>query len=254
METHSSLVKIEGGKATVWASTQRPFGTRDAVAKALGFAPQNVRVITPYLGGGFGGKNYVQNAVEAARIAKLVGKPVLLVWDRSEDFMYDRFRPAGVVKIRSAMTKEGSCRCGISRCTPPATGDRSTFYDVPNNRTVAAPIAELAWRRGDNAGGVHPFNVGAWRMPGTNTISFARESHMDVLAAKAGVDPLEFRLNHLSDARMRRVLETAAKQFGWKAGKAPSGRGMGVACGMYSNAYSACMAEVAVDKAPATCR
>ena len=248
METHSTLVKIEGGKATLWASTQRPFGVRDAVAQALGFTPQNVRVITPYVGGGFGGKNYVQNAVEAARLAKLVGKPLQLVWDRSEDFMYDRFRPAGVVKIRSAMTKEG--QLALWDFTVYAAGDwgSPTFYDVPNNRTVAAPIAELAWRRGDNAGGVHPFNVGAWRMPGTNTISFARESHMDILASKAGIDPLEFRLKHLSDKRMRGVLEAAAKQFGWQPGKTPSGRGVGVSCGLIYGTYVASMAQVEVDK------
>ena len=248
METHSSLVKIENGKATVWASTQRPFGTRDAVAKTLGFAPQNVRVITPYLGGGFGGKNYVQNAVEAAQLAKLVGKPVLLVWDRSEDFMYDRFRPAGVVKIRSAMTKQG--QMSLWDFTVYAAGDwgAPTFYDVPNQRTVAAPIAEVAWRKDDKGGGVHPFNVGAWRMPGTNTISFARESQMDIMAREAGIDPVEFRLNNLSDKRMRGVLEAAAKQFGWKPGKAPSGRGVGVACGLIYGTYVASMAQVQVDK------
>jgi isoquinoline 1-oxidoreductase len=248
METHATVVKIEGGKATVWASTQRPFGTRDAVAKALDFTPQNVRVITPYVGGGFGGKNYVQNAVEAARLAKLVGKPLQLVWDRSEDFMFDRFRPAGVVKIRSAMTKEGQLvSWGL---TVHAAGDwgAATFYDVPNNRTVAAPVAEIAWRKGDNAGGVHPFNVGAWRMPCMNTISFARESQMDVMASKAGIDPVEFRLNHLSDKRMRSVLEAAAKQFGWKPGKAPSGRGVGVSCGLAYGTYVSSMAQVEVDK------
>ena len=84
---------------------------------------------------------------------------------------------------------------------------------------------------------MHPFAIGPWRAPSVNTNTFARESHMDMLAAKAGVDPLEFRLNHLSDARMRRVLEAAAKQFGWKPAKAPSGRGVGVACGIYSGAY-----------------
>ncbi len=248
METHTSLVKIEGGKATVWASTQRPFGVRDAVAKTLGLTPQNVRVITPYVGGGFGGKNYPQNAVEAARLAKLVGRPVQLVWDRSEDFMYDRFRPAGVVKIRSAMTKEG--RLASWDFTVYAAGDWGsvTFYDVPNSRTVAAPITGLAWQRGDTAGGVHPFNVGAWRMPGTNTISFARESHMDMLASKAGIDPLEFRLKHLSDKRMRGVLEAVAKQFGWTPGKTPSGRGVGVSCGVIYGTYIASMAQVEVDK------
>jgi CO/xanthine dehydrogenase Mo-binding subunit len=95
---------------------------------------------------------------------------------------------------------------------------------------------------------MHPFAIGPWRAPSVNTNTFARESHMDALAAKAGIDPLEFRLNHLSDARMRRVLEAVAKQFAWKAGKAPSGRGAGIACGIYSNAYAATMADVVVDK------
>jgi len=90
--------------------------------------------------------------------------------------------------------------------------------------------------------------VGPWRAPSVNTNTFARESHVDILANKAGVDPLEFRLSHLTDKRMRRVLEAAAKQFGWKAGRTPSGRGVGVACGIYSGTYVATMAEVAVDK------
>jgi nicotinate dehydrogenase subunit B len=124
-------------------------------------------------------------------------------------------------------------------------GDREArpFYDIPNLRTVSAG----GWQ-GGNPPGLHPLEVGAWRAPSVNTNTFARESHMDLLAAKAGVDPLEFRLDHLTDARMRRVLEAAAKQFGWKSAKGPGGRGVGVACGMYSNAYSATMAEVEVNK------
>jgi CO/xanthine dehydrogenase Mo-binding subunit len=95
---------------------------------------------------------------------------------------------------------------------------------------------------------VHPFNVGAWRMPGTNTLTFGRECHMDIMAGKAGVDPLEFRKRHLSDKRMLGVLDAAAKQFGWKPAKAPSGRGVGVACGVIYGTYVATMAEVAVNK------
>jgi CO/xanthine dehydrogenase Mo-binding subunit len=95
---------------------------------------------------------------------------------------------------------------------------------------------------------MNPFGVGAWRAPSVNSITFARESHIDVMAAQGGFDPLEFRLNNLTDARMRRVLETAAKRFGWKAAKAPSRRGVGVACGTYSNSCNATMAEVAVHK------
>jgi CO/xanthine dehydrogenase Mo-binding subunit len=63
------------------------------------------------------------------------------------------------------------------------------------------------------------------------------------------MDPLEFRLNNLSNPRMRRVLETAARQFGWKAGRGPTGRGAGMACGMYSNACNATIAEVALNRA-----
>jgi CO/xanthine dehydrogenase Mo-binding subunit len=95
---------------------------------------------------------------------------------------------------------------------------------------------------------MHPFEVGPWRAPTVNSITFGRESHIDVMAAQGGFDPLEFRLDNLTDARMRRVLETAARRFGWKAAKAPSGRGVGLACGTYSNACNATMAEVAVGK------
>ena len=244
METHSATAVIENGKATVWASTQAPFTVKTAVAQAIGLPAQNVHLIAPYVGGGFGGKSNGPQAVEAARLAKATGQPVQVVWSREEEFFFDTFRPAAVVKIRSGLSSAG--KIVLWDCSVVGAGDREArcFYDIPNQRAVSAG----GWQ-GGNPPGMQPLAVGAWRAPSVNTNTFARESHMDVLGAKAGVDPLEFRLNHLSDVRMRRVLETAAKQFGWKAGKAPSGRGMGVACGMYSNAYSACMAEVAVDKA-----
>ena len=86
-------------------------------------------------------------------------------------------------------------------------------------------------------------------MPGTNTLIFAIESHMDMLAAKARMDPLEFRLKHLGDKRMQGVLQAAAKQFGYKPSKrAPSGRGIGIACGFIYKTYVATIAEVDVDK------
>jgi nicotinate dehydrogenase subunit B len=248
METHSALAMVEGGKATIWAATQIPFIMRDRVAQALGFPKQNVHVIVPYVGGAFGGKTNPQNGVEAARLAKMVGKPVQLVWRRDEDFFNERFRPAGVVKIRSAMNGEG--KIVLWDFTVYAAGDWGsvTFYDIPNQKTVAVPVADTAWRKQDTAGGLHPFNVGPWRMPCAITNSFARESHMDVLAGKAGVDPVEFRLRHLTDKRMRRVLEAAAKQFGWKPARAPSGQGVGIACGTTYKTYVATAVQVAADK------
>ncbi len=101
---------------------------------------------------------------------------------------------------------------------------------------------------GGNPADMNPFAVGPWRAPSVNSNTFARESHIDMLAHKVGVDPVEFRRAHLSDKRMIRVLEAAAKQFGWKAAKSPSRRGVGVALAIYSGTYTATMAEVEVDR------
>ncbi len=243
METHSATAIVENGKATVWAGTQAPFSVRQQVAQALGFTPQNVRIVTSYVGGGFGGKSSAAQATEAARLAKATGKPVQVVWNRAEEFFYDTFRPAAVVKIRSGLSGAGKIALWDYQVVGAGEREARTYYDIPHQRTVSAG----GWQ-GGNPPGMHLSAVGPWRAPSVNTNTFARESLMDELAAKAAVDPLEFRLKHLSDARMRRVLEAAAKQFGWKAGKAPSGRGAGIACGIYSNAYAATMAEVAIDR------
>ena len=96
---------------------------------------------------------------------------------------------------------------------------------------------------------MHLFATGPWRAPGANLNVFARESQLDIMAAKAGVDPLEFRLKNTSDTRMRRVLETAAEALRLEEGAGPSGRGVGVACGMDAGTYVALMAEVKVDAA-----
>jgi isoquinoline 1-oxidoreductase len=243
METHSAIASVENGKATVWASTQAPFSVKPAVAQALGIPQENVHIITPYVGGGFGGKSGAPQAVEAARLAKAAGKPVQVVWDRAEEFFFDTFRPAAVVKIRSGLTASGKIAFWDAKVYAAGEREAKPFYDIPNHHTVSAG----GWQ-GGNPPGMHPFGVGPWRAPSANTNTFARESHIDILAAKAGVDPLEFRLSHLTDPRMRRALETVAKQFAWKPGKTPSGRGFGVACNIYSNVYVATMAELAVDK------
>jgi isoquinoline 1-oxidoreductase len=240
METHAALAKIEGGKATVWASTQNPFGLRDEVAHAIGFAIEDVRVITPFVGGGFGGKTFNLQAVEAARLAKATGRPVQVMWSREEEFFNDTFRPAAVVKIDAGIDSAGKMVFWDYEVI--GAGDRGAaqFYTIPFHRTTAS---------GNFNGppGLHPFGVGAWRAPGNNTNTFARESHIDLLAAAAGMDPVDFRLRQLADPRMIRVLKAAAEHFGWTAAAAPSRRGYGVACGTDAGSYVAAIAEVAVD-------
>jgi nicotinate dehydrogenase subunit B len=244
IETHSALASFENGKVTVWSSTQTPFPLREQIAQALKLPQADVRVIVPYVGGGFGGKTASGQAIEAARLSKLAGKPVQVVYDRAEEFFYDFVRPAAVIKLRTGLTSDG--RISSWDCKLIAGGDREAipFYAFANQRTVSANSSG----RG-NPNGMHFFGTGPWRAPSVNSNTFARESHMDVLAVKAGMDPVEFRLRHLTDVRMRKVLETAARRFGWKAGKAPSGRGQGVALGMDVGTYCATCAELSVDKA-----
>ena len=107
MEPHTAVAEIRDGKATVWASTQAPFGVQTAVARGINFPPENVRILTPYVGGGFGGKTSGQQAVEAARLAQITGRPVQVAWTRAEEFFYDTFRPAATIKIASGMDDSG---------------------------------------------------------------------------------------------------------------------------------------------------
>jgi len=105
IETHTALAQIEKDRVTVYASTQRPFGAKEEVAQALGISSEKVRIITPFVGGGFGGKTQNRQVVEAARLARLTGKPVQVAWSREEEFFFDTFRPAAIVKIRSGVSE-----------------------------------------------------------------------------------------------------------------------------------------------------
>lgn len=239
METHTALAKTEDGKATVWASTQNPFGAQEEIARAIGFPAKNVRVITPFVGGGFGGKTYNQEAVEASRLAKIAGKPVQVMWSREEEFFFDTFQPAAIVKINSGVDASGKMVFWDYDVYYAGERGAPQFYDIPNHRTAGHG---RGWQ-----GSEHPFHTGAWRAPGNNTNTFARESQIDRMAVAAGMDPVEFRLNHLSDAKMIRVLKTAAQTFGWTPAKSPSRRGYGVACGIDAGTYVAAIAEAAVD-------
>ena len=242
IEPHTSTATFEGRKLTVWASTQIPFPTRDALAQALSLDPKNVRVVTPYVGGGFGGKSSGRQSEEAARLAKITGRPVQVAFTRAEEFFYDAFDPASIVRIVSAMDDAG--KITLWDYDVYFAGDRAAqlFYDVPNART-------RVFRGSREAGPAHRFGTGPWRAPGANMNVWARESHIDVMAAAAGLDPVEFRLRNMGDERMGRVLREGAKAFGWTPLAAPSGRGWGVACGVDSGTYATLAAEVKVDRA-----
>jgi nicotinate dehydrogenase subunit B len=248
MEPHASTATFENGKLTVWASTQTPFPTRDGLAQLLGLDSKDVRVITPYVGGGFGGKSAGLQSTEAARLARITGRPVQVAFTRAEEFFYDTFDPACVVKIASALGDGG--KVAFWDYDVYFAGDRGAelFYDCPNNRMRVFG----SWR---GAGAdVHRFGVGPWRAPGANMNVFARESHVDVMAHAASLDPVEFRRRNISDKRMRATLDAAAEAFGWKPAVGPSHRGWGVACGIDAGSYAVLMVEVKVDSARGTLR
>jgi isoquinoline 1-oxidoreductase len=240
IETHTALAQFEGGKLTVWASTQSPFGLQDALVRELGLTLENVRVITPFVGGGFGGKAAFRQGLEAARLAKMSGKPVMLAWTREEEFFYDTFHPAGVIRIRSGMDHSGLIKLWDYNLFYGGSRGSETLYDVPNARTTA-------YKRNKDAPAVHPFATGAWRAPNANTNTFAREVQIDIMAAAAEIDPLEFRLKNLKDEKMIACLESVAAQFGYVAGKGKGGKGIGVAVGTDAGTWVAQMAEVQVD-------
>ncbi len=248
IEPHTALAESKDGRMTVWAGTQTPFGTRPRVAEALGVQEQDVRIITPFLGGGFGGKSASGQAVEAARLARLTGKPVMVAWTRAEEFFYDTFGPAAVIQIASAIGAGG--KVALWDYHVYAAGDRAAevLYDVPDAR-VRSTMA-----RGSTGARLHPFATGPWRAPGAGANVFARESQIDLLAAAAKIDPLEFRLSNVSDARARRVLQAAAEAFGWTPGAGPSGQGRGIAVGIDSGTYCALAAQVDVDRATGAIR
>jgi isoquinoline 1-oxidoreductase len=241
MEPHTALAYMENGTMIVRGSTQTPFPAQTEIAGALDMPAEKVRVIPPFLGGGFGGKSAGLQMVEAARLAKATGKPVMVAWTRQEEFFHDTFRPAAVVKIKSGMDDRGRITLWDYNVYFAGQRGSDTIYDVPHSRTTA-------YNAGRNAPDVHPFGTGAWRAPGNNTNTFARESQIDIMAAKAGTDPLEFRLKNLADEKMTEVLKAAAGRFGWKPAKGPSGRGFGISCGTDAGTWVVNIAEVKVDQ------
>jgi isoquinoline 1-oxidoreductase len=247
LEPHAAVAEIKNGNVTVWASTQTPFPTRDRIAKALGLSPARVRVITPFLGGGFGGKSADAQAIEAARLAQIGGKPVQVAWTRAEEFFNDTFDPASVVKIASATNSDG--KISLWDYAVYSAGERGAVacYDIPN--AVVRSTGGASYGPGDAPPTLHPFAIGPWRGPGANMNTFAIESQIDMMASAVGEDPLAFRLRNLADARMRRVLQAAADAFGWRAAAAPSRRGVGMACNIDAGTYVATMAEINVDPA-----
>ena len=230
LEPRAAVAEWEGDKLTVWTGTQRPFGVRTELAEAFHVPEERVRVIVPDMGSGYGGKHTGDAAIEAARLAKAVGKPVKLVWTRAEEFTWAYFRPAGVIDIKSAVDTNGHIVAWAFDNWNSGGAGLQTPYDIPSKSQVFHATKS-------------PLRQGSYRALAATANNYAREMHMDEMARALGVDAVEFRNRHLKDDRLRAVLAAVAGKIGWPKPSA-AGRALGIACGTEKAGYVATAAEV----------
>ncbi len=262
MEPMNITAHVRANDAEVWAPTQSPDWVQGTVASVLGLKPDKVIVHTTLMGGGFGRRYMADFPAEVAQIAKVVGKPVQLVWTREDDMTHDFYRPATCHRMQGAVDAQGrpvawfhtlastSIRGYWDPKADPAEGEsggaRQVPYAIPNVRlefnAVTSAVPRAWWRSVE-----HSFN------------GFAVESFIDELAAAAGQDPVQFRRSLLvkppnwkprfeydpDPARLLGVLNLVVEKSGW-ANPLPKGKGRGVACYHSFGSYFGEVAEVTV--------
>jgi len=238
MEPRAATAEWDGDKLTAWAASDYPQRAQGDLARTFGLPQGNVHVIVPDMGGGFGGKHSAEAAEEAARLAKAAGRPVAVHWTRAEEFTWAYFRPAAVIEVTAGLDDKGTI----------------TAWDFANINAGGAAIDtpyRIANKSCRSVGSRSPLRQGAYRCLAATGNNFARESFMDELATAAGADPLEFRMAHLDDPRIRAVLEKATTEFRWKdrvRQKQPEDRGIGLACGTEKGSVVAACVEIEVDR------
>ncbi|HSK64385.1 MAG TPA: molybdopterin cofactor-binding domain-containing protein, partial [Pyrinomonadaceae bacterium] len=239
LEPRAAVAEFVDNKLTVWTGTQRPFGVRNELAEALHLPANRVRVIVPDTGSGYGGKHSGECAVEAARLAIATKKPVKVVWSREEEFTWAYFRPAGVIDVKTGVKNDGTITAWEFHNYNSGGSGIQIRYDIPNHNIQFHESRS-------------PLRQGSYRALAATANHFARETHIDELAALVKMDPVQFRVRNTRDARLRAVLEAAAQRFGWdnwdKNSRGAIARGSGIACGFEKGGYVAACAEVSVDQ------
>jgi nicotinate dehydrogenase subunit B len=265
-----AVAVLRDGTLTVWCTSQGVYPLRDALADLVGLPAERIHVIFMDGSGGYGHNGADDVAADAAVLAcELPGQPVRVQWSREDEFGWEPKGTAMVMEVRAGLDAQGQIVAWDYQAWSPSHANRPrhalgtlagqylrdadppppvfflggernapTNYTLPNSRVTLHSLARM------------PLRTSSFRTLGATANTFANESFMDELAARAGADPLAFRLRHLDDPRARAVLEAAAERGGW--GRAlPAGEGLGLAFGRYENneAYVATVAHVRVDEA-----
>jgi len=232
LEPRAGLALWEGDQLTVWTGTQRPFGVQEELEQAFKIPKDKIRVIMPDTGSGYGGKHTGEAGVEAARLAKVVGAPVKVLWTREEEFKWAYSRPSGVMEVKCSLDKGG------------VINSWQLYNYNSGNAGLESPY-NTGIKHSKFLGSQSPLRQGSYRALASSANIFAIESTMDDLALMAGMDPLEFRLKHLENVRLTNILKATAETFIWGADKS-EGKGYGLACGSVKGGYVATCAEVEV--------
>jgi isoquinoline 1-oxidoreductase subunit beta len=268
MEPMNTTADVRADKAIIITPTQFQQLIPHVVAGATGLKPEQVEVVTTFLGGGFGRRVEVDYAIDAAEISKAVGAPVKMVWSREDDMTHDSYRPAGLYKFTAGLDSSGkpvamrfhSTSPSISaRLFPSIVKDGIDPFAVEgiDNYPYDTPNIKFSYQMHDT--GVTP---GYWRAVSHNLNAVALECFIDEMANAAGKDPIQYRLDMLDmgstkhqwsglsagvpvGARMKRALEEVRAKSGWGK-KLGSGKGMGVAVMEGYNTVIAMVAEVTV--------
>jgi CO/xanthine dehydrogenase Mo-binding subunit len=271
-----AVADVRGDRATIWAGTQGPFRTRDAIAKMLNIPPKNVHLLYREGSGSYGRLECDDTAEDAALMSRAVGKPVRVQWMREDEHAWDPKGPAQYTTVRAGIDAQGnviawdfmdrsfpwtasegnpllaSSQIGLTPTTPGflnGAGGGGQIYTFENQKVLAANIPWV--QKGD-----WPLRTSNLRAPGDLARVFASESMIDDIASYLHVDPVQFRLRYLtSDKRISEVLVATAKQAGWtdrpSPGPASSGTkaaGRGVAAANRANTMTAAVAEIEVNK------
>jgi isoquinoline 1-oxidoreductase beta subunit len=237
MEPMNATALVSTSGATLWLPTQSQSATASAVAKALGLPVAAITIHTTLSGGGFGRRGEFDFAIQAAQIARTVGRPVKLIWSREEDMQHDFYRPAAAIRLRAGIGPDGwpvGLRCD-SAC------ESLFYYAYGADRAEALPVDKSAvgeqpsyYALGPTLFAVTTLDVGVpvgyWRSVAASQNTFAYESFFDELAHAAKVDPAAWRRHLLTEgSRERRVLDAALELAKWSVPAPPKQfRGLGL--------------------------
>lgn len=266
MEPHATLAAWEGNKLTVWTSNQMIDWGKTDLAKTLGLPKEDVRLISPYIGGGFGGKLFVRSDVVLAALgARAAKRPVKVALSRPQIANNTTHRPATLQRIRLGATAEG---------TLTAIGHESWSGNLPGGSPEeAVQQTKLLYAGANRLAGLRLTHLdlpegNAMRAPGETPGLMALEIAMDEMAEKLGLDPIEFRIRNdtqvdpanahrpFSQRQLVQCLRTGAERFGWekrdaRPGTRRDGRwlvGMGVAAGFRNNLVMKSGARIRLDE------